>query len=108
MIERRIDDLGRVHIPEEIRQSLTLKEGEVVEIYEDDNTLCIRKKVNTQFDRIKAMSIDEMAEGITKMLCAHLNKFNTALGNELQILTAEEMSEAIQEWKQWLESEVQE
>ena len=34
-IIRRIDDLGRVVIPKEIRRSLRIREGEALEIYTD-------------------------------------------------------------------------
>lgn len=34
-IVRRIDDLGRVAIPKEIRRTLRLKEGDQIEIYVD-------------------------------------------------------------------------
>ena len=37
-IVRRMDDLGRVVIPREIRQKLGIKEGELLEIYTD--TIC--------------------------------------------------------------------
>ena len=37
-IVRRIDDLGRVVIPKEIRRSLNIEEGDPLEIYIDDKT----------------------------------------------------------------------
>lgn len=36
-IVRRIDDLGRVVIPKEIRRSLNIREGDPLEIYLDEN-----------------------------------------------------------------------
>lgn len=36
-IVRRIDDLGRVVIPKEIRRSLNIREGDPLEIYIDEN-----------------------------------------------------------------------
>lgn len=43
-IIRRVDDLGRVVIPKEIRRSLRIREGEPLEIYiMDRNTVCFRK-----------------------------------------------------------------
>lgn len=35
-IVRRIDDLGRVVIPKEIRRMMNLKEGEALEIFTED------------------------------------------------------------------------
>ena len=40
---RRIDDLGRVVIPKEIRRQLGLQEGDPVEIYYNDTDVCFRK-----------------------------------------------------------------
>lgn len=44
-IVRRIDDLGRVVIPKEIRRSLRIHEGDALEIFIDsiENTLCLKK-----------------------------------------------------------------
>lgn len=41
-IVRRVDDLGRIVIPKEIRRALHIKEGDPLEIYIDDNTVCFR------------------------------------------------------------------
>jgi stage V sporulation protein T len=42
-IVRRIDDLGRVVIPKEIRQTLRIKEGDALELWLDGNTICFKK-----------------------------------------------------------------
>ena len=43
-IVRRVDDLGRVVIPKEIRRSMGIKEGEPLEIFLDGrDTVCFRK-----------------------------------------------------------------
>ena len=43
-IIRRVDDLGRVVIPREIRRTLGIREGEPLEIYtEGRDTVCFRK-----------------------------------------------------------------
>lgn len=43
-IVRRIDDLGRVVIPKEIRRTLRIREGDPLEIYTDDDGDVILKK----------------------------------------------------------------
>lgn len=43
-IVRRIDDLGRVIIPREIRKSMNIREGDPLEIYTDQNGCIIFKK----------------------------------------------------------------
>ena len=40
---RRIDDLGRVVIPKEIRKTLRIKEGDPLEIYTDKEELVLKK-----------------------------------------------------------------
>lgn len=42
-IVRRIDDLGRVIIPKEIRRSLRIREGDPLEIYVEDDTIIYKK-----------------------------------------------------------------
>lgn len=45
-IVRRIDDLGRVVIPKEIRRTFGISEGDALEIYTDVNgTIVLRKYV---------------------------------------------------------------
>lgn len=41
-IFRRIDDLGRVVIPEEIRRNLCIKDGDALELYVDGGAICFR------------------------------------------------------------------
>lgn len=42
-IVRRIDDLGRVVIPKEIRRSLKIREGDPLEIFIENNCVCFQK-----------------------------------------------------------------
>ena len=42
-IVRRIDDLGRVVIPKEIRRTLRIKEGTPLEIFTDGDYIILRK-----------------------------------------------------------------
>lgn len=48
-IIRRVDDLGRVVIPKEIRRTLGIKEGEPLEIYTDEDTVCFKKYQQKDF-----------------------------------------------------------
>ena len=43
-VVRRIDDLGRIVIPKEIRRTLRLKEGDPIEIFTNSNSEVILKK----------------------------------------------------------------
>lgn len=42
-IIRRIDDLGRVVIPKEIRRTMRIREGDPLEVYIEDNKIMIKK-----------------------------------------------------------------
>ena len=42
-IVRRVDDLGRVVIPRDIRQSMGIREGEPMEIYLDKDAVIFRR-----------------------------------------------------------------
>lgn len=43
-IVKRIDDLGRVVIPKEIRRTLRIQEGDPLEIFLSDDGECVFKK----------------------------------------------------------------
>ena len=52
-IIRRIDDLGRVVIPKEIRRTMGVREGDPFEIYiEGKDTICFRKYGNSLNEEI--------------------------------------------------------
>lgn len=63
-IVRRIDDLGRVVIPKEIRRTLRIREGEPLEIFTENNGEVIFKKYSP---------MGEMAS-FAAQLCESLNK----------------------------------
>lgn len=42
-ITRRIDDLGRIVIPKEIRRNLKIKDNEILEIYIEDENIILKK-----------------------------------------------------------------
>ena len=42
-IVRRIDDLGRIVIPKEIRRNIRLREGDAMEIFLEDDCVCLKK-----------------------------------------------------------------
>lgn len=60
---RRLDDLGRLVIPKEIRKMYKMKEGDSIEVYIKDGSICIRK-----FDETSAF-FDEIVQ-----MCDLLNK----------------------------------
>lgn len=50
-IVRRIDDLGRVVIPKEIREKFNIKEGDVLEIGTDGKYICFSKYMSTDMSQ---------------------------------------------------------
>ena len=42
-IVRRVDDLGRVVIPKEIRRTMNIREGEALEIFIEDKKVIFQK-----------------------------------------------------------------
>lgn len=60
-IVRRIDDLGRVVIPKEIRRQMKIKEGEPLEIYTDNGCVCFKKYRADIVEDIEALC-DQVAD----------------------------------------------
>ena len=62
-IVRRIDVLGRVVIPKEIRKTLKMNEGDPVEVYTEKDALVIKK-----YSPVKTLggSLDCAAESLEK------------------------------------------
>jgi len=74
-IIRRIDDLGRIVIPKEIRRSIRINEGDALEIFTtNDGAICLKpyeEKPLTEeeiLNRVNEMSREEKAELIKKMI----------------------------------------
>jgi AbrB family transcriptional regulator (stage V sporulation protein T) len=42
-IVRRVDELGRVVIPKELRRTMRLQEGDALEIFTEGNMICLKK-----------------------------------------------------------------
>ena len=55
-IIRRVDDLGRVVIPKEIRRTLRIKEGDPMELYVDEEGIVLHRY--RPFIRVKGALVD--------------------------------------------------
>lgn len=73
-IVRRIDDLGRVVIPKEIRKTLRIKDGEALEIEVADDNIVL-KKYSSFSDLESFLSI--FIEEVNKILCKNILFFDT-------------------------------
>lgn len=63
-IVRRIDDLGRVVIPKEIRRTLRIREGDSLEIYTDKEGEIILKKYSpiVELGELAKQYVDSLAQ----------------------------------------------
>lgn len=73
-IVRRIDDLGRVVIPKEIRRTLAIREGDALEIFTTDDGVVFRKY--TQPTETKAAIAQKWLEDNALPMRATSAKFN--------------------------------
>ena len=62
-IVRRIDDLGRVVIPKEIRRMLRIKEGDPLELFTDGNSLVLQKHIVNYSEELNSF-IEELDDYI--------------------------------------------
>ena len=51
-IIRRVDDLGRVVIPKEIRRNLGIYEGDPLEIFLHEDCICLRKYSTDKLEKV--------------------------------------------------------
>ena len=83
-IVRRIDDLGRIVIPKEIRRSLAIREGDPLELYVNtkDHTVVFKKyQVAEEYD----------AETIQRLLNAIFGKIKWAVFVRQDLLTTNDL-----------------
>lgn len=66
-VVRRIDDLGRIVIPKEIRRNLRIRDGESLEIFVDNNNIVLKK-----FSIMR--NVDEYASNLVESLYSILKK----------------------------------
>ena len=79
-IVRRIDDLGRVVIPKEIRRTMRIKEGDPLEIYTDRDGEVIFKKYSPigEMQEFAARYAEAASKGLRQRFVASLVKDSSA------------------------------
>lgn len=80
-IIRRIDDLGRIVLPKEIRKSLKIKEGDMLEIYVQDNGVIMLEKYEPMD------SLAKIADEYTQVI-ADITGYTVCISTDSYILTA--------------------
>lgn len=87
-IVRRIDDLGRVLIPKEIRRSASIREGDALEIFVDDKgNICLHKYVVDLENEIECLkekieTSGKLPYGTQKKVMALLNQASELIKGE--------------------------
>ncbi len=66
-VVRRIDDLGRIVIPKEIRKTLRIRDGESLEFFVDKETITLRK-FSTSAD------LSDVSQALLDTICTTINK----------------------------------
>ena len=66
-VVRRVDDLGRIVIPKEIRRTLRIRDGEALEIFVDSEMIALKK-----FSKMTDMS--EVAKELVDIINSNINK----------------------------------
>lgn len=83
-IIRRIDDLGRIVIPKEIRRNMNIREGDPMEIYLDGDNRVIFEKYNSGLlpfihnlaDRVEDNEYDTLSPESVKEIKGLLDKIS--------------------------------
>lgn len=68
-IVRRVDDLGRVVIPKEVRRMMKIKEGDPMELFLEDDKVCFKLYSSGCKDDIK-----RLIDGVSDDDCATYDK----------------------------------
>lgn len=98
-IVRRIDDLGRVVIPKEIRRNLHLKEGDPLELFVD--------KDNVVFRKYSFFAMEDYPKKLERILSGVMDKKDWALYDDYhQITKNNDFSEC--SWTEWEDRQVKE
>lgn len=107
-IVRRMDELGRVVIPKEIRRTLRIREGDPLELFTDRDELMLKKYSPIasieKFSEGTAKSLNEQS-GYTAVICdtdGVLHAFGQGKRSLVQKNVSDRMTEIMQERKSYL------
>ena len=96
-IVRRIDELGRVVIPKEIRKTLRIREGDPLEIYTDKEDVLFRKYSPIASMEEEAASIEKSLREVTDLIVILFDTDGViaASGKDTKDLLGEEASDEL-------------
>ena len=87
-IVRRVDDLGRIVIPREIRRTLGIREGEPLEIYLENDAVIFRRYSFRLSEEVKRLG--ELVEANYNGSSANLEKLSGILDAIYDMVKADE------------------
>ena len=99
-IVRRIDDLGRIVLPKELRRTMRIKEGESLEIYTDgDNKIVLKKysPVNQMTDFVKEFTESMYTTNKRNIIVTDNEKIVAASGDFNIDLTGKKITKELEE-----------
>lgn len=89
-IIRRVDDLGRIVIPKDIRRTIGIHEGEPLEIFiEGDDTVCFRKYKTNLGDAVEHLR-DQIENCGDDLTYATLMRIDALLEEVQELVKGEE------------------
>ena len=97
-IIRRIDDLGRIVLPKEIRKSLKIKEGDMLEIYVQENGVIMLEKYEPMdsLSKIADNYAETLAEVTGLTVCISTDSYiMTAFGNSKKEYIKKDLSDEV-------------
>ena len=98
-IVRRIDDLGRVVIPKEIRRNLHLKEGDPLELFTEDGAVVFRK--------YSFFAMENYPKKLERILSGMIDKKDWALYDDYHQIT-KNLNFPENTWNEWEDREIKE
>lgn len=63
-IRRRLDDLGRIVIPKEMRNTLDIKIGDLLDIKCKDDVIMLKKIDNTENKKVDIIKVKEVIKNV--------------------------------------------
>lgn len=98
-VVRRVDDLGRIVIPKEIRRTLRIRDGEELEIYVDDGVVVLKKFSNVaDLENVSKKIIDVVSSLVGKtVLVSDRDQIITGSGDLKRNYLNKDISQTIED-----------
>lgn len=98
-VVRRVDDLGRIVIPKEIRRTLRIRDGEELEIYVDDGVVVLKKFSNVaDLENVSKKIIDVVSSLVGKtVLVSDRDQIITGSGDLKKNYLNKDISQTIED-----------